>query len=63
MVAMEMRDHDVGNCGHAAGFAAATIRFASRESNPGQPVSTSIDCPVGQTMNVACPPSVSMEYI
>ena len=38
------------------------MRSASRLLNPAQPVSTSMDSPEGETIRVACPPSVSMAY-
>src|SRR5919198_3568987 len=44
-----------------AAFAAATMRSASRPLKPGQPASTSIDSPEGDTTSVACPPSTSMK--
>src|ERR1035438_9736543 len=38
------------------------MRSASRFWNPSYPVSSSIDCPEGETYSVALPPSTSMAY-
>src|SRR4030095_6451024 len=44
-------------------FAAAAMRFASRSSLPGKPVSNSSDCPLGATKSVEAPPSTSIQEI